>query len=59
MQEIDKSTLKTQLAQSNMNPLWIPQDFIQVDSIPKLGTGKIDLKAAKKQLSDLIIFSKN
>jgi len=50
---IDKDALKTQLIQANINSLWLPQTIFQVDSIPKLGTGKTDLKAAKKHLEHL------
>ena len=47
-QEIDKSKLsKTLLAQGH-NALSIPDEFILVESIPKLGSGKTNFSEAKK-----------
>lgn len=48
----DVGVLRQQLIDSNMNPLLIPAQFIEVDEVPKLGSGKIDFKAAK-QLAEL------
>ena len=38
------------LKESGMSNLWVPRrdDFIEVEEIPLLGSGKVDLKAAKK-----------
>ena len=38
------------LAQSGLPPLWIPaaDSFRQVEAIPVLGTGKLDLKRTKE-----------
>ncbi len=39
-----------ELTQAGLPHLWIPgaDSFCQVDSIPVLGTGKVDLKALKE-----------
>ena len=39
-----------QLAEEGLPPLWIPSpdSFRQVDQIPVLGTGKLDLKRIKQ-----------
>ncbi len=38
------------LQESSLPPLWVPsaENFMKVDSIPVLGTGKLDLKAVKE-----------
>ncbi|WP_437187596.1 acyl-[ACP]--phospholipid O-acyltransferase [Planctomicrobium sp. SH668] len=43
------------LAQTGIPKLWIPSSdsFIQVDQIPVLGTGKLDLKAVKEMALDV------
>ena len=42
--------VRGQLAESGLPNLWIPdaKSFIEVDQIPVLGTGKLDLKALKQ-----------
>lgn len=40
--------LRKMLIAADTNPLMIPSDYIQVDEIPKLGTGKTDFSSAKK-----------
>jgi acyl-[acyl-carrier-protein]-phospholipid O-acyltransferase/long-chain-fatty-acid--[acyl-carrier-protein] ligase len=45
MSEIE---LKNILLASDINPLYIPNDFILVNEIPKLGTGKMDFNTTKK-----------
>jgi len=44
---IDIKKLKKILA-SNINPLFIPRDFIKVDEIPKLGSGKTNFFVVKE-----------
>jgi len=42
--------IKSKLIEFGINPLWIPSEFKVIDSIPVLGTGKIDFKSAKEML---------
>ena len=44
--EIDE--LKKRIKELNLNPLFIPSLYYKVKQIPKLGSGKTDLKGAKK-----------
>jgi len=44
--EIDE--LKKRIKELNLNPLFIPSLYYKVEQIPKLGSGKTDLKGAKK-----------
>jgi len=43
------------LQESDLPPLWIPkwQDFIHVEEIPTLGTGKMDLKAVREIATEM------
>ena len=43
-----------QLADEGLPNLWIPsqENFLQVDQIPVLGTGKLDLKSLKQLAMD-------
>ena len=45
--DIDSKELASLIKKSSINPLWGPISYYQVTEIPKLGTGKVDLKAAK------------
>ena len=49
---IDKEieNLKSELIEFGINPLWIPSEFKVIETIPVLGTGKIDFKSAKEML---------
>jgi len=40
----------TQLAKSDLPPLWKPRpdQFVHVESLPYLGTGKLDLRRLKE-----------
>lgn len=40
--------IKQSLIKNKINPLMIPSDYIQVEEIPKLGSGKTDFSTAKK-----------
>ncbi len=40
--------LKKKLLDANMNPLMIPSKFINVNAVPKLGSGKTDFSTSKK-----------
>jgi len=49
--EIDE--LKELIKTSNLNPLMIPSHYFRVEEMPKLGSGKSDLKLAKKLALEL------
>ena len=46
--EIDIDEFKAKIKELNLNPLFIPSLYFKVEDIPKLGSGKTDLKALKK-----------
>ncbi len=46
----DVQALRKALLASSMNPLMVPAEIIQVAEIPKLGSGKINVTAAKQWL---------
>jgi acyl-[acyl-carrier-protein]-phospholipid O-acyltransferase/long-chain-fatty-acid--[acyl-carrier-protein] ligase len=46
--EIDKVALKKILSDAKVNPLYHPSNVLNVDEIPKLGSGKTDFSATKK-----------
>jgi acyl-[acyl-carrier-protein]-phospholipid O-acyltransferase/long-chain-fatty-acid--[acyl-carrier-protein] ligase len=46
--EIKEDELKKLLISSDINPLYIPSDVIQLEELPKLATGKSDFSGAKK-----------
>ena len=46
--EMELEELKTKIKELKLNPLFIPAIYFKVDEIPKLGSGKVDLKGLKK-----------
>ena len=46
--DINKVVLKKILADAKINPLYYPSNVLNVDEIPKLGSGKTDFSATKK-----------
>ena len=50
---IDPDTLCKRLLESGLNPLAIPSEIIQVETIPKLGSGKTDVAAVKRLAAGL------
>lgn len=46
--EIDKEKIRTEAQQNGLTPLAIPADWMKVDALPLLGSGKTDFSAAKK-----------
>jgi len=46
--EIETEELKEKIKTLNLNPMFIPSLFFKVDALPKLGSGKTDLKGLKK-----------
>jgi acyl-[acyl-carrier-protein]-phospholipid O-acyltransferase/long-chain-fatty-acid--[acyl-carrier-protein] ligase len=47
-EEIDLSAIRNAILEAGGNPLSIPSKCIQVESLPKLGSGKTDFVEAKK-----------
>jgi len=45
--EVTPEALREKLSAAGVANLWIPRFVKKVDTIPVLGTGKLDLKAAK------------
>ncbi|MEL7338772.1 MAG: acyl-[ACP]--phospholipid O-acyltransferase, partial [Planctomycetota bacterium] len=52
----DSETLITGLRDAGLSNLFIPASngFVQVDKVPVLGTGKLDLKGAKQMAAELV-----
>ena len=46
--DMPSKELKKRLITAEMNPLMIPSVFINVDSVPKLGSGKTDFASSRK-----------
>ncbi len=51
--EIDLEELKIKIKNLNLNPLFVPSIYFKVEEIPKLGSGKTDLKGLKKLAQEL------
>ncbi len=51
--EIEVDELKELIKNSSLNPLMQPTSYHKVDEMPKLGSGKSDLKLAKKMAMEL------
>jgi acyl-[acyl-carrier-protein]-phospholipid O-acyltransferase/long-chain-fatty-acid--[acyl-carrier-protein] ligase len=51
--DIEVDDLKELIKKSNLNPLMIPSHYFRVEEMPKLGSGKSDLKLAKKLALEL------
>jgi acyl-[acyl-carrier-protein]-phospholipid O-acyltransferase/long-chain-fatty-acid--[acyl-carrier-protein] ligase len=51
--EIEESALKAYIKDSSLNPLMQPSEYYFVEEMPKLGSGKTDLKKAKKIATQL------
>lgn len=46
--DVESVDLKQKLIDEKISPLMIPQEFIKVEGIPKLGSGKTDFSSVKK-----------
>ena len=46
--EMSAKEIKKQLIEAEMNPLMIPSTFINVNAVPKLGSGKTDFAQSRK-----------
>lgn len=51
---IERDQLKQLIEQSGLNPLMRPSDLIEVEAIPKLGSGKSDFSRAKQIALEMI-----
>lgn len=51
--EIEEKEIKSLIKQAGLNPLMVPNSYFYLESLPKLGSGKTDLKAAKKLAAQL------
>jgi acyl-[acyl-carrier-protein]-phospholipid O-acyltransferase/long-chain-fatty-acid--[acyl-carrier-protein] ligase len=49
----DMDSLKALIRKSDLNPLMMPKEYLAVEAIPKLGTGKADFAQAKKIAAEL------
>jgi acyl-[acyl-carrier-protein]-phospholipid O-acyltransferase/long-chain-fatty-acid--[acyl-carrier-protein] ligase len=52
--DIDSDELKKLLLKSKINPLYLPSNYLQIDTLPKLGTGKADFNGAKKMAKEIL-----
>ncbi len=51
--EIEENELKAMIKKSSLNPLMQPSKYYFLEDMPKLGSGKTDLKMAKKIATEL------
>jgi len=51
--DIAESELKKLIKNSSLNPLMVPSQYFYLEEMPKLGSGKTDLKLAKKLAIEL------
>jgi len=49
---IDPADLRKRLGAAGLPPLWVPRLIKQVDALPLLATGKLDLRAAQQLAAD-------
>ncbi len=50
---IEIDDFKAKIKELNLNPLFVPSLYFKVEDIPKLGSGKTDLKGVKKMALEL------
>ena len=48
----DPADLRARLKEAGLNPLMIPESWVEVEALPKLGSGKTDFSAAKRLAAD-------
>jgi acyl-[acyl-carrier-protein]-phospholipid O-acyltransferase/long-chain-fatty-acid--[acyl-carrier-protein] ligase len=53
--KVDKEEIRKALLTAGMNPLMIPAEIINLEQIPKLGSGKNDFTTLRRMLSDTTI----
>ncbi len=51
--DITEKSLKSIVQNSKLNPIMVPTHYFYLDQMPKLGSGKTDLKMAKKRAMEL------
>ena len=52
--ELKIDEVAKRVLESDIDPLMAPSMYIKVEEIPKLGTGKLDFKGAKKQILEML-----
>ncbi len=54
--QVDVATLTEQLKKSDLPNLWVPDKemYFRIESLPLLGTGKLDLSGIKKRAGELV-----
>jgi len=54
--EMEPAELWQRLAETDLPRLWIPkrENLYQVESLPQLGTGKLDLRGLKMRAEELV-----
>ena len=50
--DMDGADIKQKLLENSMDPLMVPSLFLNVEAIPKLGTGKTDLAKVKEMVRE-------
>ena len=45
--DMEGSRIRRALVERGMPPLWIPKEIRYIESIPRLGTGKVDIQRVK------------
>jgi len=51
--DLEVDELKAKIKELKLNPMFVPSLYYKVEEIPKLGSGKTDLKGAKKMALEL------
>ena len=51
--ELEAETVREKLTASGFGNLWIPREIVRVEVIPRLATGKLDLRAIQALASGL------
>nr|MBL0721172.1 acyl-[ACP]--phospholipid O-acyltransferase [Sulfurovaceae bacterium] len=55
--DLEYSMILKKIRKSDILPIMKPNKIFRVESLPKLGTGKVDFKRAKRLASELIYIS--
>ncbi|MGB0343928.1 MAG: AMP-dependent synthetase, partial [Coraliomargarita sp.] len=51
--ELEAETVREKLTAAGFGNLWIPREIVRVEAIPRLATGKLDLRAIQALASGL------
>ena len=52
--EVEEDALKQIIHEQNLIPIMVPNTYIKVETLPKLGTGKSDFNKAKEIALDAL-----